>query len=42
MQIRKCETNDERFGAVNRYPNSVWDDFMEVYDIAKSTDRIWQ
>ena len=42
MQIRKCETNDERFGAVNSYPNSVWDDFMEVYDIAKSTDRIWQ
>ena len=34
MQIRKCETNDERFGAVNRYPISVWDDFMEVYEIA--------
>lgn len=27
---RKCETNDERFGAVNSYPISAWDDFMEV------------
>ena len=34
IQIRKCETNEERFGAVNRYPISVWDDFMEVYEIA--------
>ena len=30
IQIRKCETNDERFGAVNSYPISAWDDFMEV------------
>ena len=34
MQIHMCETNEERFGAVNRYPISVWDDFMEVYEIA--------
>ena len=30
IQIRKCETNDERFGAVNSYPLSAWEDFMEV------------
>ena len=30
IQIRKCETNDERFGVVNSYPISAWDDFMEV------------
>ena len=30
IQIRKCETNDERFGTVNSYPISAWDDFMEV------------
>ena len=30
IQIRKCETNDERFGSVNSYPVSAWDAFMEV------------
>ena len=30
IQIRKCETNDERFGTVNSYPISAWDAFMEV------------
>ena len=30
IEIRKCETNDERFGAVNSYPISAWDDFMGV------------
>ena len=30
IQIRKCETNDERFGTVNSYPISAWEDFMEV------------
>ncbi len=30
IQIRKCETNDERFGTVNSYPLSAWEDFMEV------------
>ena len=30
IQIRRCETDDERFGAVNSYPISAWDDFMEV------------
>jgi hypothetical protein len=29
IQIRKCETNDERFGTVNSYPISAWDAFME-------------
>ena len=30
IQIRKCETNDERFGTVNSYPISAWENFMEV------------
>lgn len=30
IEIRKCETNDERFGAVNSYPVSAWEDFLEV------------
>jgi phage anti-repressor protein len=30
IQIRKCETDDERLGAVNSYPLSAWEDFMEV------------
>ena len=30
IQIRKCETNDERFRAVNSYPISAWEAFMEV------------
>ena len=30
IQIRRCETDDERFGAVNSYPISAWNDFMEV------------
>ncbi len=30
IEIRKCETNDERFGTVNSYPISAWDDFVEV------------
>ena len=34
MQLRKCETNEERFRAMNRYPISTWDHFMEVYEIA--------
>ena len=42
IQVRISEINDERFGAVNSYPISAWDDFKEVYEIAKSTDRIWQ
>lgn len=30
IEIRKCETNDERFGAVNSYPLTAWEDFLEV------------
>ena len=26
--IRKCETNDERFGAVNSYPLTAWEGFL--------------
>jgi phage anti-repressor protein len=29
FKIRKCPTNDERFGSVNSYPLDVWDDFLE-------------
>ncbi|MCG1024523.1 antA/AntB antirepressor family protein [Dehalobacter sp.] len=30
IEIRACETNDERFGAVNSYPITAWEDFLEV------------
>lgn len=29
IDVRKCFTNDERFGAVNSYPESAWRDFLE-------------
>lgn len=28
IEIRVCETNDERFGAVNSYPITAWEDFL--------------
>ena len=28
IQIRKCETNDERFGVVNSYPLTAWESFL--------------
>jgi CTP-dependent riboflavin kinase len=31
IAIRKCSTNDERFGAVNSYPISAWERFMRIY-----------
>lgn len=30
IEIRICETNDERFGAVNSYPITAWEDFLEA------------
>jgi ABC-type antimicrobial peptide transport system permease subunit len=30
IEIRLCETNDERFGTVNSYPITAWEDFLEV------------
>lgn len=32
IEIRKCETNDERFGTVNSYPLTAWEDFWEVLE----------
>lgn len=29
INIKKCKTNDERFGATNSYPITAWQDFME-------------
>jgi hypothetical protein len=29
IEIRRCETNDERFGVVNSYPIAVWNDFVK-------------
>ncbi len=29
IEIRSCETNDERFGTVNSYPITAWDDFLK-------------
>ena len=31
IDIRRCETNDERFGAVNSYPISAWEAFLEAH-----------
>jgi phage anti-repressor protein len=31
IEIRKCVTNDERFGTVNSYPITAWNDFVERY-----------
>lgn len=31
IEIRECETNDERFGTVNSYPITAWEDFLEVH-----------
>lgn len=28
IRIKKCETNDERFGTVNSYPLAVWKDYL--------------
>ena len=28
IEVRPCETNDERFGAVNRYPITAWEEFI--------------
>lgn len=28
IEIRSCETNDERFGAVNSYPLTAWESFL--------------
>ena len=30
VAIRSCETNDERFGSVNSYPLTAWEDFLGV------------
>jgi phage anti-repressor protein len=29
VEIRKCKTNDERFGDVNSYPITVWNEYLE-------------
>jgi len=29
IEIRSCETNDERFGAVNSYPLTAWEAFLK-------------
>lgn len=32
VEIKKCETNDERFGAVNSYPLIVWEGYLNAHD----------
>lgn len=32
IEIRKCETNDERFGSVYSYPLTAWEDFLGVLE----------
>lgn len=32
IQIRTCETNDERFGRVNSYPLSAWNDYLGMWE----------
>jgi phage anti-repressor protein len=34
IEVRKCETNDERFGNVNSYPLTAWESFCAENDIA--------
>ena len=29
IEIRRCETNDERFGTVNSYPFTAWEAYLE-------------
>lgn len=29
IEIRRCETNDERFGTVNSYPITAWETYLE-------------
>ncbi|MFP3153334.1 antA/AntB antirepressor family protein [Lachnospiraceae bacterium ZAX-1] len=29
IEIKKCETNDERFGSVNSYPLTAWESFLK-------------
>ena len=29
IEVRACETNDERFGTVNSYPLTAWESFLE-------------
>jgi phage anti-repressor protein len=31
IPIRRCSTNDERFGAVNSYPLEAWERFMRLH-----------
>jgi phage anti-repressor protein len=31
IEIRRCYTNDERFGVVNSYPLTAWEAFWEAY-----------
>lgn len=28
IEVRQCHTNDERFGVVNSYPVTAWEDFL--------------
>lgn len=28
IEVRRCETNDERFGTVNSYPITAWESFL--------------
>ncbi len=30
IEIRPCKTNDERFGTVNSYPLTAWEDYQET------------
>jgi len=31
IEIRKCETNDERFGSTNSYPMTAWENFLNIH-----------
>jgi hypothetical protein len=37
IEIRRCETNDERFGTVNSYPISAWEAFMGTQHLCHYT-----
>ena len=40
IEIRKCKTNDERFGEVNSYPLTAWEDFFVSIGGRPSADLV--
>ena len=39
IEVRKCKTNDERFGEVNSYPLTAWEDFLHKWRFKRNFNR---